>query len=55
MSNYSHKPENALRRALELQSINQSDAALSLLHDALASRRHKTWSPTYESIMIQYL
>lgn len=55
MSSYFHKPENALRRAVELQSINQTDAALVILHDALASRRHKTWSPTYETIMLQYL
>jgi len=28
---------------------------LALLHDVLGSRRHRTWSPTYESIMITYL
>ena len=50
-----HKPELALRRALELESINQSDAALTLLHDVLSSRRHRTWSPTYEQIMLTYL
>jgi len=50
-----HKPENALRRALELQNINQPDAALTLLHDVLSSRRHKTWSPVYEQVMILYL
>lgn len=50
-----HKPELALRRALELESINQSEAALTLLHDVLSSRRHRTWSPTYEQIMLTYL
>jgi len=50
-----HKPENALRRALELQNINQPDAALTLLHDVLSSRRHRTWSPVYEQVMILYL
>lgn len=54
-STFFHKPELALRRALELQSIKQSDAALFLLHEVLSSRRHRTWSPTYEQIMITYL
>lgn len=56
MSNaFFHKPELALRRALELQGINQSEAALTLLHDVLSSRRHRTWSIVYEQIMIAYL
>jgi translation initiation factor 3 subunit A len=56
MSNaFFHKPELALRRALELQGINQSEAALTLLHDVLSSRRHRTWSTVYEQIMIAYL
>jgi len=56
MSNpFFHKPDLALRRALELESINQSAAALSLLHEVLSSRRHRTWSPTYENIMMTYL
>lgn len=54
-STFFHKPELALRRALELQSIKQSEAALFLLHEVLSSRRHRTWSPTYEQIMITYL
>jgi translation initiation factor 3 subunit A len=49
------KPELALRRALELQSIKQGDAALVLLHEALSSRRNRAWSLTYEHIMITYL
>lgn len=56
MSNaFFHKPELALRRALELQGIHQSEAALEILHDVLSSRRHRTWSPVYEQIMIAYL
>ena len=56
MSNaFFHKPELALRRAYELQGIHQSEAALTLLHDVLSSRRHRTWSPAYEQIMIAYL
>jgi translation initiation factor 3 subunit A len=54
-SNFFHKPELALRRAVELEGINQSDAALELLHDVLSSRRHRTWSPVYEQIMMTYL
>jgi translation initiation factor 3 subunit A len=54
-SAFFHKPELALRRAYELQGIHQSEAALTLLHDVLSSRRHRTWSPTYEQIMIAYL
>ena len=55
MSNFYHKPELALRRAQELTSIKQDDAALAILHDVLSSRRHRTWSPTYEQIMVTYL
>jgi len=54
-SSFFHKPELALRRAIELQGINQETAALELLHDVLSSRRHRTWSPVYEQIMITYL
>jgi len=54
-STFFHKPELALRRALELEGINQSEAALTLLHEVLSSRRHRTWSLSYEDIMITYL
>jgi len=56
-TNYFQKPENALRRARELQTIssNGDNAALTLLHDVLSHRRHKTWSPAYEQIMLLYL
>jgi translation initiation factor 3 subunit A len=54
-SSFYHKPELALRRAIELQGIHQEDAALTLLHDVLSSRRHRTWSPIYEQIMICYI
>jgi len=56
MSNaFFHKPELALRRALELEGINQEEAALALLHEILSSRRQRTWSPAYEQIMMAYL
>lgn len=54
-STFFHKPELALRRALELQGIHQNEAALALLHDVLSSRRHRTWSPAFEQIMVAYL
>ena len=54
-SSFFHKPELALRRAIELQGINQDAAALELLHEVLSARRHRTWSPVYEQIMITYL
>jgi translation initiation factor 3 subunit A len=54
-SSFFHKPELALRRALELEGIHQPDAALALLHEVLSSRRHRTWSPAYEQIMIAYI
>lgn len=54
-SAFFHKPELALRRAIELAGIHQEEAALTLLHDVLSSRRHRTWSPTYEQIMMTYL
>lgn len=58
MSSYNSflaKPETALRRAQELASISQPGAALSLLHEALSSRRHKTWSIAYEHVILFYL
>lgn len=54
-SSFFHKPELALRRAIELSGINQEEAALTLLHDVLSSRRHRTWSPAYEQIMMTYI
>ena len=54
-NSFLNKPENALRRATELNAISQPAAALSLLHETLSSRRHKTWSTTYEKIILFYL
>lgn len=54
-SAFYNKPELALRRAYELEEINQQDAALTTLHDVLSGRRYKTWSPADEQIMIAYL
>uniref|UniRef100_A0A7S2WH75 Eukaryotic translation initiation factor 3 subunit A n=1 Tax=Eucampia antarctica TaxID=49252 RepID=A0A7S2WH75_9STRA len=53
---YIHKPENALRRAQELVGVvGQPLAALTLLHDVLSGRRHRTWAPIYEQCMLYYL
>ena len=52
---YYQKPENALQRAKELQGIEQNEQALDLLHTTLQSKRHRTWSPTYEQIMKTFL
>jgi len=55
-SAFFHKPELALRRALELQGIQQDDAALGLLHEVLSGpRRQRTWSPAFEQIIMAYL
>lgn len=54
-SNFFHKPELALRHAMELVGSRQVDAALEILHDVLSSRRHRTWSPIFEQIMMAYL
>ena len=55
-SSFIYKPELALRRALELESIKQHGAALELLSEVLGgSRRQRTWAPIYEQIMIVYL
>jgi len=55
MSTVYYKPEQALLRAQELKSINQEAAALEMLHEVLSQRRNRTWSISYEQIMIVYL
>jgi translation initiation factor 3 subunit A len=55
MAAYYHKPELALRRALELRGINQDGPALVILNDVLSNRRPRIWSPIYEKIMMSYL
>jgi translation initiation factor 3 subunit A len=55
-SAFLHKPELALRRALELQGIQQDEAALHLLQEVMSGpRRQRTWSPAFEQIIIAYL
>ena len=60
MTQYFHKPENALKRANELintpnASSRQKTSALEYLHDELTPKRNKTWQPVHQDIMILYL
>ena len=48
-------PTNALKRAEELVSVGQKDAALVALHDVLSSKRHRTWQPAIEEVMTKFL
>ena len=49
------KPENALKRAEELCAVGQRDAALVGMYDVLSSKRHRTWQPAMELVMMRYL
>lgn len=49
------KPENALKRAEELEAVGQTQAALKALHDVITSRRHRSWSSALEGIMMKYI
>ena len=49
------KPENALRRADELISVGRKEDALVALHDVLSSKRHRTWQPAIEAVILRFL
>ncbi|EPR61713.1 putative eukaryotic initiation factor-3 subunit 10, partial [Toxoplasma gondii GT1] len=51
------KPENALKRADELLSVGQQDAALKILHGAIGHRRFRSqgWDSVQETIMIRHV
>lgn len=49
------RPENALKRADELENVGQKLSALTQLHEVVTSRKHRTWSKTYEEIMFKLL
>lgn len=49
------KPENALKRAEELEAVGQSHAALQALHDVITSKRHRTWAKILETVMFKYV
>jgi len=48
-------PENALKRADELENVGQKLSALQQLHDVVTSKKHRTWSKTYEDITSQLI
>eukprot|EP00983_Pelagomonas_calceolata_P127641 1161425-Pelagomonas_calceolata.AAC.10 len=49
------RPENALKRAEELENVGQKGSALQALHDIVTSKKHRTWSKTHEAIMLKHL
>jgi translation initiation factor 3 subunit A len=49
------RPENALKRADELENVGLRQAALQVLHDIITSKKHRTWSKTYEAIMMKHI
>ncbi len=49
------RPENALKRSDELEAIGQKAAALQTLHDVVCSKKHRTWSKTFEAIMMRHV
>ncbi|CEP03606.1 unnamed protein product (mitochondrion) [Plasmodiophora brassicae] len=55
MSHHFAKPENALRKALDLVKVKKDDAALRILHSMLLSRRYRIWQQTHEQIMLLYV
>lgn len=52
---YFQKAENALKRAEEFEVVDKPELALETLHDLITSRRHRTWGPTHEEVLIKYI
>ncbi|KAL5719409.1 Eukaryotic translation initiation factor 3 subunit A [Ranunculus cassubicifolius] len=49
-------PENALKRAEELEKVDQKAAALAALHDLITSKRYRgSWQKILERIMFKYV
>lgn len=44
-----------MKRADELENVGQKLSALQQLHDVVTSKKHRTWSKTYEEIMFKLL
>lgn len=49
------RPENALKRAEELENVGQKGSALQALHEIVTSKKNRTWSKMYEGIMVKHL
>ncbi|GAB2300433.1 Eukaryotic translation initiation factor 3 subunit A [Dionaea muscipula] len=49
------KPENALKRAVELVNVGQHLDALMALHSLITSRRYRNWQKPLEKIMFKYV
>eukprot|EP00158_Paraphelidium_tribonemae_P006905 Partr_v1_DN28028_c3_g1_i1_m57737 putative Component of the eukaryotic translation initiation factor 3 (eIF-3) complex, which is involved in protein synthesis and, together with other initiation factors, stimulates binding of mRNA and methionyl-tRNAi to the 40S ribosome (By similarity) len=49
------KPENALKRADELVNVDQSFSALQHLHEAMTSKKYRTYTDAHETLMIRLI
>lgn len=47
------RPESALQRADELINVGQHKQALQVLHDVVTNKKHRTWSKTFEELMMK--
>ena len=49
------KPESALKRAAELLEVEQPDAALDVLHQAVMTRRFRTnWADVSKELILKH-
>ncbi|KAF1744124.1 hypothetical protein MXB_2996 [Myxobolus squamalis] len=55
MYRYSTTPLNAIQQSSEFVDLGKQESALEILFDAIRVRRGKTWSPSIEEAMINYL
>uniref|UniRef100_A0A7S0YIT4 PCI domain-containing protein n=1 Tax=Polytomella parva TaxID=51329 RepID=A0A7S0YIT4_9CHLO len=50
------RPENALKRAEELEKVGQKENALNILHETMTAKKSQaTWSKQYADIMVKLL
>ena len=48
------RPENALKRADELEAIGNKYAALQELHSVLTGKKHRQWSEVFEKVAMRH-